>query len=171
MRGIIIVAGGKGLRMGTDIPKQFLTVKGKPILMHTIERFHSFDPCMHIVLVLPKHMQDYWKSLCNEYAFHIPYTLADGGETRYHSVAKGFGKINGALPIQCFYSVGVSVCNDAEYLIVFIFEPTANVKFGALHRSYRFTLKFAYRTFAQMSAFGRFKISVRVSRREFTVIK
>ena len=69
MRGIIIVAGGKGLRMGTDIPKQFLPVKGKPILMHTIECFHSFDPSMHIVLVLPKHMQDYWKRLCNEYAF------------------------------------------------------------------------------------------------------
>lgn len=89
MRGIIIVAGGKGLRMGTDIPKQFLPVKGKPILMHTIERFHSFDPSIHIVLVLPKHMQDYWKSLCNEYAFHIPYTLADGGATRFHSVANG----------------------------------------------------------------------------------
>lgn len=89
MRGIIIVAGGKGMRMGADIPKQFLPIKGKPILMHTIERFHSFDPSMHIVLVLPKHMQEYWNGLCDEYKFGTPYTLADGGETRFHSVANG----------------------------------------------------------------------------------
>ncbi len=94
MRSIIIVAGGKGMRMGADIPKQFIPIKGKPILMHTLENFHKFDDAMQIVLVLPKHMQDYWHKLCEEYNFSIPYTLADGGETRFHSVLNGIGCVH-----------------------------------------------------------------------------
>lgn len=94
MRAIIIVAGGKGLRMGADIPKQFIPVKGKPILMHTIERFHRFDETMQIVLVLPVHMQEYWHQLCSKYKFALPYTLANGGETRFHSVLNGLAEVN-----------------------------------------------------------------------------
>ena len=58
MNHTIIVAGGKGLRMGGDIPKQFIPVNGMPVLMHTIRRFREYDPQMHIVLVLPKDHQD-----------------------------------------------------------------------------------------------------------------
>lgn len=90
---IIIVAGGKGLRMGSDIPKQFLPIGGKPVLMRTLERFRQYSPSLQIILVLPKAQQDYWQKLCKEYAFDIDYQLADGGETRFHSVQNGLAKI------------------------------------------------------------------------------
>lgn len=86
---LIIVAGGKGLRMGGEIPKQFLPVNGKPVLMLTLETFHRFDSEMKIILVLPREQQNYWGELCKQYHFEIPYLLADGGETRFHSVKNG----------------------------------------------------------------------------------
>ena len=86
---IIIVAGGKGLRMGTDIPKQFLEVGGKPILMHTIERFASYDEKLQIILVLPHEQQDYWHELCMKHNFTIPHTIVDGGDTRFQSCKNG----------------------------------------------------------------------------------
>lgn len=90
---IIIVAGGKGLRMGSDIPKQFLPVGGLPVLMHTIKRFREYSQEMQIILVLPEAQQDYWHNLCKEYAFDVEYMLANGGETRFHSVKNGLDKI------------------------------------------------------------------------------
>ena len=90
---VIIVAGGKGLRMGSDIPKQFLPVGGKPVLMRTLERFREYSPNLQIILVLPKAQQDYWQQLCKEYDFKIEYQLADGGETRFHSVQHGLALI------------------------------------------------------------------------------
>ena len=68
---IIIVAGGKGLRMGGDIPKQFLPVCGKPVLMRTMEAFYAYDADIHIILVLPVSQQAYWKELCQEYQFAL----------------------------------------------------------------------------------------------------
>ena len=93
MEYIIIVAGGKGLRMGSDIPKQFLPIGGKPVLMRTIERFHEYAEDLQIILVLPKAQQEYWQQLCKEYAFDVDYQLADGGETRFHSVQHGLALI------------------------------------------------------------------------------
>ena len=90
---VIIVAGGKGLRMGSDIPKQFLPIGGKPVLMRTLERFREYSPTLKIILVLPKAQQDYWKQLCEEYHFNVEYQLADGGETRFHSVQHGLALI------------------------------------------------------------------------------
>lgn len=90
---IIIVAGGKGLRMGSDIPKQFLPIGGKPVLMRTIERFHHFSEALQIILVLPKAQQAYWHELCEQYQFDVPYLLANGGETRFHSVQHGLALI------------------------------------------------------------------------------
>ena len=90
---IIIVAGGKGLRMGSDIPKQFLPVGGKPVLMRTLERFREYAEDLQIILVLPKAQQDYWHELCQKYDFKIKYWLANGGETRFHSVQNGLAKI------------------------------------------------------------------------------
>lgn len=89
MNHTIIVAGGKGLRMGSDIPKQFIPVNGMPVLMHTIRRFREYDPQMHIVLVLPKDHQDYWRQLCGEYHFTDRHDIADGGSTRFHSSQNG----------------------------------------------------------------------------------
>ena len=90
---VIIVAGGKGLRMGTDIPKQFLPIGGKPVLMRTLEWFREYAADLQIILVLPKAQQDYWKQLCKEYDFRIEYQLTDGGETRFHSVQNGLALV------------------------------------------------------------------------------
>lgn len=90
---VIIVAGGKGLRMGGDIPKQFVPINGMPVLMRTIEAFYAYDPQINIILVLPSAHQAYWKGLCEEYHFSIPYQLANGGETRFHSVKNGLALI------------------------------------------------------------------------------
>ncbi|WP_106830008.1 2-C-methyl-D-erythritol 4-phosphate cytidylyltransferase [Parabacteroides pacaensis] len=86
---VIIVAGGKGLRMGKELPKQFLLLKDKPILMHTINRFIAYDPDISVILVLPEAHQPYWKELCRKYQFSLSYQLANGGETRFHSVQNG----------------------------------------------------------------------------------
>ena len=90
---IIIVAGGKGLRMGSDIPKQFLPVCGLPVLVRTIRRFREYSADINIILVLPKAQQAYWQSLCKEYHFDERYSIADGGETRFHSVSNGLSLI------------------------------------------------------------------------------
>ena len=90
---IIIVAGGKGLRMGSDIPKQFLPIGGKPVLMRTLERFREYSADLQIILVLPEAQQDYWHQLCQEYHFDVEYTLANGGQTRFHSVQNGLAKV------------------------------------------------------------------------------
>ena len=92
-RYAIIVAGGKGLRMGGEIPKQFLPIGGKPVLMRTIEVFRQAYPDIHIILVLPVSQQDYWQQLCQEYNFAVPVRIADGGETRFHSVSNGLKRI------------------------------------------------------------------------------
>lgn len=97
---VIIVAGGKGLRMGGEVPKQFLPVGGIPVLMRTMMRFHQFSPMLQLILVLPKPQQDYWCNLCRQHNFPLPadassqpsklsYQLADGGATRFHSVQSG----------------------------------------------------------------------------------
>ena len=90
---IIIVAGGKGLRMGSDIPKQFLPIGGKPVLMRTLERFRSYDANLQIILVLPEAQQDYWRELCEQYHFDVEYLLANGGQTRFHSVQNGLALV------------------------------------------------------------------------------
>ncbi len=90
---IIIVAGGKGLRMGSEIPKQFLPIGGKPVLMRTLERFREYSKELQMILVLPKAQQDYWHQLCEGYHFNVEYMLADGGETRFHSVQNGLALV------------------------------------------------------------------------------
>ena len=73
----LIVAGGKGLRMGGELPKQFLLIGGKPVLMRTLEAFYYYNPEIHIILVLPHSQQSYWKELCAEHSFSLPHTVAD----------------------------------------------------------------------------------------------
>ena len=79
--------------MGGDIPKQFLPVCGKPVLMRTLEAFHVYDASIHLILVLPVSQQAYWKQLCEEYQFNLAHEIADGGETRFHSVKNGLALI------------------------------------------------------------------------------
>ena len=90
---VIIVAGGKGLRMGGDIPKQFLPIGGKPILMRTLERFRAYSEALQIILVLPEAQQDYWQKLCQQYDFQVDYQIANGGQTRFHSVQNGLALV------------------------------------------------------------------------------
>ena len=91
----IIVAGGKGLRMGGEVPKQFLPIGGKPVLMRTIDAFRKALEGVQIVLVLPAEQHEYWKQLCEEYEFHSPELIAKGGETRFHSVRNGLALLPG----------------------------------------------------------------------------
>ena len=81
---LIVVAGGKGVRMGGSVPKQFLSVKGKPVLMRTLEAFYSWDKGMELIVVLPEEQQSCWKHLCAEHGFHVPHKVASGGETRWN---------------------------------------------------------------------------------------
>lgn len=90
---VIIVAGGKGLRMGSDIPKQFLPIANKPVLMRTLERFREYSANLQIILVLPEAQQDYWQELCRQYGFQVEYQLANGGQTRFHSVQNGLALV------------------------------------------------------------------------------
>ena len=92
-RYAILVAGGKGLRMGSDIPKQFLPLRGRPVLMHTIDVFRRTYPDIHIILVLPREQQDYWRQLCGQHGYDVELCVADGGETRFHSVHNGLSLI------------------------------------------------------------------------------
>ena len=92
----LIVAGGKGLRMGAEIPKQFLLLKGKPVLMHTIEAFANISD-IHIVLVLPQSQMSYWQELTSEYSFSISHTLIAGGDTRFQSVRNGLSVVSDGM--------------------------------------------------------------------------
>lgn len=89
----ILVAGGKGLRMGGDVPKQFVPIGGKPVLMRTIEAFRKADPHVRLILVLPASQQGFWAELCREYGFDSPHRVAEGGETRFHSVQNGLALV------------------------------------------------------------------------------
>jgi 2-C-methyl-D-erythritol 4-phosphate cytidylyltransferase len=90
----IIVAGGSGTRMQAVVPKQFLLLNGRPVLMHTIEAFRrsSYNP--EIVVVLHPNFHDYWWELCDQHQFAVPHHLTSGGETRFHSVKKGLEMVD-----------------------------------------------------------------------------
>lgn len=86
---VLIVAGGQGIRMGGDLPKQFIPLAGKPILMHTLEAFYRWDKTARICVILPSEHQAYWKMLCREIGCKVPHLIAGGGKTRFHSVQNG----------------------------------------------------------------------------------
>ncbi len=86
-RYAIIVAGGTGSRMGTDIPKQFLVLKGMPVLMHSIEKFSRH--CKRVIVVLPSDRKEQWEALCSEFRFTVPHEIVSGGTMRAESVKNG----------------------------------------------------------------------------------
>lgn len=90
---VIIVAGGSGSRMKSELPKQFLKINGLPILMHTIHAFRKYSDALQIVLVLPAEQMIFWKKLCEEHSFQIACTLVAGGDSRFASVKNGLGSI------------------------------------------------------------------------------
>jgi 2-C-methyl-D-erythritol 4-phosphate cytidylyltransferase len=90
----LIVAGGNGTRMKKAVPKQFLEIAEKPILMHTFEAFIRFDPSIQFILVIPESEFEYWKQLCSIHKFNIPHQLAPGGAVRFESVKNGLNLID-----------------------------------------------------------------------------
>jgi 2-C-methyl-D-erythritol 4-phosphate cytidylyltransferase len=98
----LIVAGGSGTRMGTEIPKQFLELAGKPVLMHTIERFYTFNNSIKIITVLPENQFGPWKELQIKYSFSISHTLVTGGTSRFMSVRNGLKEVddNGLVAVH-----------------------------------------------------------------------
>lgn len=81
------------MRMGSELPKQFLPIGGKPVLMRTLEAFYACNPEIRMILVLPHDQQAYWRRLCEEHRFALPHTVVDGGETRFHSVKNGLALV------------------------------------------------------------------------------
>ncbi|MEO7082164.1 MAG: 2-C-methyl-D-erythritol 4-phosphate cytidylyltransferase, partial [Flavobacteriales bacterium] len=92
-RSAIIVAGGIGKRMATPVPKQFLLLRGKPVLCHSITAFHRFDPAMQLIVVLPKEQITIWRTLCIGHHFSIEHTVVEGGAERFHSVQEGLKEV------------------------------------------------------------------------------
>jgi 2-C-methyl-D-erythritol 4-phosphate cytidylyltransferase len=90
----LIVAAGSGLRMGSGIPKQFLLLKGKPVLMHTLEAFYHYDPEIQIITLLAPGQREYWHDLCQKHDFQIRHLVVDGGENRFHSVKNGLAHVS-----------------------------------------------------------------------------
>ena len=90
----IIVAGGSGTRFGAQLPKQFLELAGKPILMHSIETFgKNRDGSFDVIVTLPQGQMALWRQLCEKYAFDVPHCVVAGGETRWHSVKNALDSI------------------------------------------------------------------------------
>jgi len=98
MNFAIIVGGGSGTRMGTDIPKQFLPLNGIPVIMHSIRAFYSCQHAPNIMVVIPESQHDYWAALCEEHQFNIPHVLVNGGQSRFESVSVGLAAVRSRCP-------------------------------------------------------------------------
>ncbi|MEQ8425010.1 MAG: 2-C-methyl-D-erythritol 4-phosphate cytidylyltransferase [Cyclobacteriaceae bacterium] len=92
----LIVAGGKGTRIKSKLPKQFIEINGRPILLHTLDAFFRYSEDISVILVLPEEDFPIWKSICDQFNFNKPVTLQKGGETRFQSVRNGLEKIDGS---------------------------------------------------------------------------
>jgi 2-C-methyl-D-erythritol 4-phosphate cytidylyltransferase len=92
---VIILAGGNGNRMNAQIPKQFLPLAGKPVLMHTILAFYHFERSINIVLVIPFAHVETWNRLCSRHRFIIPHSVVNGGDERFFSVQNGLNSVAG----------------------------------------------------------------------------
>ena len=92
---VIIVAGGSGTRMQSKVPKQFIELCGKPVVMHTVEKFRKALPHSKMILVIPKAHFELWNTLCIKHNFLSEHTVTEGGETRYQSVKNGLALVNG----------------------------------------------------------------------------
>lgn len=114
-RFVIVVAGGSGQRMGTSVPKQFLLLNGRPLLMYTLESFFQAIEEIQILLVLPAAHISHWKQLCSEYEFTIPHRIAEGGERRGDSVKNGLDMISAENGLVAVHD-GVRPLVDAELI-------------------------------------------------------
>lgn len=123
----IITAGGIGKRMESSVPKQFLILKGKPLLCWTIQKFYDFDNQIQIIVSLPKDWMEFWKELCQKHHFNIEHELVEGGDERFHSIQNALTSARGNI-IAIHDGVRPLVSND---LIQKSFE-TARLKGSAI---------------------------------------
>jgi 2-C-methyl-D-erythritol 4-phosphate cytidylyltransferase len=108
-RYAILVGGGSGSRMQQDIPKQFLLVAGKPVLMHTLEAFYQSEPRPEIIVVLNVDYHEYWEKLCKTHQFSIPHTLVKAGQERFFSVKNGLKLVKGNALVAIHDAVRPSI--------------------------------------------------------------
>lgn len=92
-KSVIIVAGGSGSRMGSELPKQFIVLENYPVLMWTISCFIEYDSSVAVAVVLPESQISYWKDLCEKYSYGFAHVVVKGGETRFHSVRNGLDAV------------------------------------------------------------------------------
>lgn len=92
-KSVIIVAGGQGMRFDKEKPKQFFYLQGRPLIMHTVEMFHKYDPGMQIILGLKESFLAHWKSVCDEFGFKVPHHISPGGDTRYQTVKNALPEV------------------------------------------------------------------------------
>lgn len=107
----LIVAAGSGSRMNAAVPKQFIELNGRPVLMHTFDAFLQYDPQIEFILVLPKDLVELWKLLCKKHNFNLSHKIALGGETRFDSVKNG---------LDLIYDEGVVFIHDGVRPLVSI---------------------------------------------------
>lgn len=122
----LIVAGGKGTRIKSKIPKQFIELMGKPVLMHTIDAFLSYSPSLQLILVLPADDFETWHRLCDVHRFDRSIVLQSGGETRFQSVRSGLSRIEGE---------GLVAIHDGVRPLVSPDIIGASFRLAAVHRS------------------------------------
>ena len=116
----IIVAGGSGTRMQSAVPKQFLTLNGYPVVMHTISAFYNCTSKPEIILVLHPDFHIHWKELCEVYNFNIPHAIAAGGNTRFQSVKNGLELIDNAKSLVAIHDAvrpltGAAIIDNAYH--------------------------------------------------------
>ena len=99
MNAVVVVAGGSGRRMGSEIPKQYLDLEGKPLIIHTLEKFFSFDPHIKVVLVMAKSHLKFWEVISISYKRGPGIVVASGGEDRYDSVKSGLQHIEDGMVV------------------------------------------------------------------------
>jgi 2-C-methyl-D-erythritol 4-phosphate cytidylyltransferase len=78
--------------MGGELPKQFVPLQGRPVLMHTLDVFYRWDPAADLILVIPEEQDACWKTLCKELDCTVPHRVVYGGGTRFHSVRNGLNE-------------------------------------------------------------------------------
>lgn len=121
---LIVVAGGRGLRMGSDLPKQFLKIGGRAVLHRTIERFVSACSDIRVVTVMNPDYIDFWKDYCLGSGMVVPQSIVRGGMTRFHSVKNALEKVPDGAIVAVHDGVRPFV---SESLIVRMFDAAETV--------------------------------------------
>lgn len=93
----IVTAGGLGKRMGGDIPKQFMEINGKPVLMHTLLKLHAFNSKAQFILTLPTEWVEFWNDLRKKFDFTIDVQVVEGGKERFHSIKNALKNATGEI--------------------------------------------------------------------------